>query len=309
MKLNSATKSRNALITYGMLLIFMATACRAQDEPSQAWMLLEAGLQQKRAGQRAAAVRVLGLIPEDPHATELAEKALKDPKAPVRAAAADALGQMHATGANAELRAALNDKQLPVVMAAAHALHLLNDPACYEVYYEVLIGERKGDSGMVAQEMEVFHDPKQVAEMGIGEGIGFVPFAGIGWQAVQTIMKDKKKGTAAKAALISALATDPDPRTDLLLVKTTQSPAWVLRVASLEAIAKRGNPALVLEIAGLLDDSRNEVKYTAAAVVIRLNDIAEAQEEGASKTSLRTELPAPELWRAMSGASTTADEN
>lgn len=309
MKLNSATRSCNALVTFGMLLIFMATACRAQDEPSQAWTLLEAGLQQKKAGQRAAAVRVLGLIPEDRHATELAEIALKDPKAPVRAAAANALGQMHATGADAELRAALNDKQLPVVMAAAHALRLLNDPACYDVYYEVLIGERKGNSGMVAQEMKVFHDPKQVAEMGIGEGIGFVPFAGIGWQAVQTIMKDKKNGTAAKAALISALATDPDPRTDPLLVKTTQNPAWVLRVASLEAIAKRGNPALLQEIEGSLEDSRNEVKYTAAAVVIRLNDIAEAQDEGASKTSLTTELPAPELWRAMSGASAAADEN
>ena len=162
---------------------------------------------------------------------------------------------------------------------------------------------------MVAQEMKVFHDPKQVAEMGIGEGIGFVPFAGIGWQAVQTIMKDKKKGTAAKAALVSALATDPDPRTDLLLVKTTQNPAWVLRVASLEAIAKRGNPALLQEIEGTLNDSRNEVKYTAAAVIIRLNGIAEAQEEGASKTSLTTELPAPELWRALSGASPTVDEN
>jgi len=310
MKINSATKIfRNGLVAGAILLICMSTVCRAQHGSARAWSLLEAGLQQKKAGPRVAAVRVLGLIPEDPYASELAEKALKDAKASVRAAAADALGQMHATGADAQLRAALNDKQLPVVLAAARALHLLNDPACYDVYYEVLIGERKGDSGMVAQEMKVFHDPKQVAEMGIGEGIGFVPFAGIGWQAVQTVMKDKKKGTAAKAALISALATDPDPRTDLLLVKTTQSPAWVLRVASLEAIAKRGNPALLQEIEGSLDDSRNEVKYTAAAVIIRLNDIAEAEDEGASKAVMTTELPALELWKLMSGAGATAEGN
>ena len=49
------------------------------------------------------------------------------------------------------------------------------------------------------------HDPKQVAEIGFSEGIGYLPFASIGWQTVQTIMKDRKSGAAAKAALISAV--------------------------------------------------------------------------------------------------------
>ena len=114
---------------------------------------------------------------------------------------------------SASLKQALNDKSLSVVMAAAHALHSLNDPACYEVYYAILTGERGNDSGMIAQETKVMHDPKQVAEMGFSEGIGYLPFGSIGWQAVQTIMKDRKSGAAAKAALFSAVATDPDART------------------------------------------------------------------------------------------------
>jgi hypothetical protein len=159
-------------------------------------------------------------------------------------------------------------------MAAAHALCVLNDPAGYDAYYEILTGERKNDSGMIAQEIKVFHDPKQVAEMGFSEGIGYVPFASIGWEALQTIMKDRKGGAAAKAALISALAIDPAARTNKVLLATTQNRNWVLRVAGLEAIAKRGDPVLLPSITEELQDPRREVRFAAAAAAIHLHDLA-----------------------------------
>jgi HEAT repeat protein len=275
-------------LTACVIFAFISPQCVAQAAPSQkAWALLEAGLKEKRVSDRAAAVRVLGLIHEDPHAADLAETALKDETAMVRAAAATALGQMHAVGADAELKQALNDKNLPVVMAAAHALHLLNDPACYEVYYAVLTGERKDNSGMVAQEMQVLHDPKQLAAMGFEEGAGYVPFAGMGWEAMQTIMKDRKSGDAAKVALISALTTDPDPRVNPVLLKETESPRWVLRVAALETISKRGNPALLPGIEKALDDPKIEVKDTAAATIIHLTNIQEGHV--GAKSAIRSE--------------------
>src|SRR5208282_2006628 len=273
-----------------LILILMTAACRAQEASSPQWDLLEAGLGQKSAGQRLAAVRVLSLIPDDPHATELAKNALKDRNSSVRAAAATALGKMHASSADASLRQALNDKNLPVAMAAAHALSLLNDPACFDVYYAVFTGERKNDSSMIAQEMKVLRDPKQVAEMGFSEGIGYAPFAGAGWQAFQTIMKDRKNGTAAKAALISNLAADPDARTSKLLLATSQNPKWVLRVSALEAIAKRGDPTLLPGIEPRLSDPKREVRYTAAATIIRLSDIAKSR-VGDTKLA-QTALPA-----------------
>ena len=247
------------------VLTFLTAACCAQTATNSSWAVLEAGLGQKSSSQRLGAIRVLGLIPDDPHAVELAEAALKDKNSSVRTAAATSLGQMHATGANASLKEALNDKNLSVVMAAAHALRLLNDPACYDVYYEVYTGERKNNSGMIAQEMQILHNPKQLAQMGFNEGIGYVPFAGIPWEAMQTIMKDRKSGTAAKAALIAALATDPERRTGKLLVTTSQNKNWVLRVAALEAIAKRGDSALLQGIEPRLSDSRREVRFAAAA--------------------------------------------
>ncbi len=273
-----------------LTLILLTAACRAQVASNPAWDLLEAGLEQKSSGQRLAAVRVLGLIPDDPHAAELAEKSLKDRNSSVRAAAATALGTMHASEADASLKQALNDKNLPVVMAAAHALRLLNDPACYDVYYEVFTGERKNDSGMIAQEMSVLRDPRQVAEMGLSEGIGYAPFAGSAWEAYQTIMKDRKKGTAARAALISDLATDPDARTSKLLLTASRNSKWVLRGAALEAIAKRGDTTLLPEIEPSLSDHKREVRYTAAATVIRLSDVAKSR-VGDTKLA-QTALPA-----------------
>jgi HEAT repeat protein len=260
-----------------MTLIMLSAACFAQTPAVSPWSLLHAGLSDKHPTSRVAAVRALGLVPSDAEASELAQKALKDPSSTVRAAAATALGQMHVPGVAASLKPALNDKSLSVVMAAAHALHSLNDPTCYEVYYEVYTGARKNDTGMIAQEMKVLHDPKQLAEMGVNEGIGYVPFAGMGWEAYQTIMKNKKDGAAAKAALISVLATDPDLRTGKLLLTASQNHNWVLRVAALEAIAKRGDPTLLPGVEPRLSDTKREVRFVAAATVIRLEDAARSR--------------------------------
>jgi HEAT repeat protein len=274
-KLSRRTLRRSTLIIVIKLLLnaFTVQAC-ALTAADPAWSLLDAGLTQKSAARRVAAVRVLGRIPNDPHAIELAEKALKDKSSSVRTAAATALGLMHASAADTDLKQALKDKNLAVVMAAAHALSLLNDPACYDVYYAVYTGARKNNQGMIAQEMKILHDPKQLVEMGVDEGVGFMPFAGDGWQAYQTIMKDKKDGAAAKAALVTALAKDPEPRTGKLLLTVSQNRNWVLRVAALQAIAKRGDPVLLPGIEPRLSDSKREVRYAAAAAVISLQDAA-----------------------------------
>ena len=49
---------------------------------------------------------------------------------------------------------------------------------------------------------------------------------------------------------------------------------WMLRVAALEAIAKREDPSLLPSIGQELQDPRREVRYTAAAAMIHLSDVA-----------------------------------
>jgi HEAT repeat protein len=259
-----------------ILAILSALHCPGQSTQEKAWTLLQAGARQYKTESRVTAVRVLGLLPDNDRATELAQDALQDAKPEVRAAAATALGKMRAASSVTLLKKALSDKKFSVVLAAAHALRELKDPACYEVYYAILTGQRKSSEGFFEQETQMFRDPKELAKMGFEQGIGYVPYAGIGWDAARTIMKDRSDGSPVKAAAASNLVSDPDPRTAAALVSAAHDRNWVVRVAALQAIAERGDPSLASKIEPLLNDSKKEVKYTAAAAILRLGTPSEA---------------------------------
>jgi HEAT repeat protein len=121
--------------------------------------LSQAAARQPKTERRVTAVRVLGLLPDNDRAAQLAKDALRDPQPEVRVAAATALGKMRAASSVAQLKTALSDKEFSVVLAAAHALRELKDPACYEVYYAILTGQRKSSQGFFEQETEMFHIP------------------------------------------------------------------------------------------------------------------------------------------------------
>jgi len=135
----------------------------------------------------------------------MAEKALTDEKPEVRSSAAAALGTMHSKASIAKLREAADDQDPSVALAAAHALIALKDDSGYEVYYEVLTGERKGGKGLIASQTAVLKDQKKMAELGIQEGIGFIPFAGMGWRAFKAIHKNDSSPVRAVWIKRSAL--------------------------------------------------------------------------------------------------------
>ena len=219
---------------------------------------------------------MLGLLPGDHKAIELAESALLDSKPDVRAAAATVLGQVHSTASIPKLKRALSDKEITVALAAAHALREMDDKSGYEVYYAILTGERKSGESLLAEETAILHEPKKMETLAFEQGIGYVPFASMGWNALSVVLKNDSSPVRAAAA--SMLASDPDPASAKALMNAAQAKRWVLRVAALEAIAKRGDPALRLKIEPLMYDPKEEVRFAAAAAVLRLADVAEAQE-------------------------------
>ena len=238
----------------------------------KAWDMLMTAAFSKRTVDRTNGIRALGLLREDTRARKLAENALNDPNSEVRTAAATALGQMHATPAIPKLQKALSDKKIPVVMAAAHALRELNDDkSAYEVYYDLLTGERKSSDGLIAQQINTLKDPKELAKIGISEGIGYIPFAGIGWDAYRTMRK--KDPNPARAVAATVLAHDPDPASAKALVKATSDKDWIVRAAAVEAIAQRGDPKLLPKVQEKFTDKNPKVRYSAAAAVIRLSGI------------------------------------
>jgi len=218
--------------------------------------------------------RVLGLLPDNTQAREIAEKALTDEKPEVRSSAAAALGAMHSKASIAKLREAADDQDPSVALAAAHALIALKDDSGYEVYYEVLTGERKGGKGLIASQTAVLKDPKKMAALGIQEGLGFIPFAGMGWRTFKAIHNDDS--SLVRAAAAKVLIKDPDSATTKALAEAVGDKSWVVRAAALEALAERGDPSVLDKVKLYMSDDKEDVKYAAAAAVLRLSAIKES---------------------------------
>jgi HEAT repeat protein len=244
---------------------------QAESPGAKAWRILREGLKEGSADKRAQAVRALGLLPANPEAEKAAVLALKDEKSNVRLAAVVALGSMHAEQATAPLKETLKDSEPAVVLAAANSLLLLRDDAGYDVYYAVLTGERRASKGLVQGELDTLKDKKKMAQMGLEEGIGFIPFGGIGYEIFKTVTKDDSSPLRAAAA--KKLAHDPKPDTVEALVKAAGDKNWKVRAAALDAIALRGDPSLISRVTSALDDEKDIVRFTAAACIAHLSGL------------------------------------
>src|SRR5438874_16071 len=181
----------------------------------QAWTVLNSGLAHAKAQHRIEAVRALSLVTGERAAVKLAVHALADDNPEVRTAAATTLGQLHAASAILELRQALSDKEISVVLAASQALYMLRDKSAYGVYYAILMGDKKASDGLIQAQLDRLKDPKKVAQLGFQEGMGFVPYGGIGVEAYRFAKNDNSHVRAAAARF---LALDPDPMSGDALV-------------------------------------------------------------------------------------------
>jgi HEAT repeat protein len=254
--------------------VFLPTARGFARSPvDKAWTILKSSLADKNNDTRALATRVLGLLTNDSQAEEFAVKALGDPEAEVRAAAAAALSQMNAKSAALQLREALkNETDISVIIAGAHSLITLGDPSGYSIYYAVLTGETKTGGALLEDQMKMLHDPKKMAKFGFEQGIGFVPFASYGYSAFQVLSK-KKGSSPIQAAAAKMLAEDPDPRSGAALVEATSDKSELVRAAALDSLARRNDPAVLVKIAPKLNDKSAAVRLTAAAAIIHLQSV------------------------------------
>jgi HEAT repeat protein len=279
------------IVVAALLFGLEVPASLAISGQRKAWEMFDAAAQARSASQRAIGIRALGLLRDSAHARKLAEGALEDDRPEVRVAAATALGQMHAVESIPKVQKLLKDNRMSVVMAAAHALRDLKDNAsAYSVYYDVLTGERKGDD-LIAQQMDTLHNPKELAMIGLEQGIGYVPFAGIGWDAWR--YTHKKDPHPVRAIAATLLAHDPDPKSSTALVKAALNDKdWIVRAAALEAIAQRGDPSLEDKIEVSLYDANSHVRFTAAATVIRLNAMRKTDRKEIQKKTASAQVPA-----------------
>jgi HEAT repeat protein len=258
------------LFTIVILILFWSFFVHAQAPVDKAWNILKHGAGEKNTDTRVQTFRALALLVQNKAAQQMAERALIDEEPEVRSAAASALGQMGAKASVSKLQQRVReDDDTGVVFAAADALFRLGDPAAFQVYYAVLLGEKKTGEGLVDSQIKMLKDPKAMANMGFEVGIGFIPFAGAGYGVFKAVRKDD--ASPVRAAAATKLAGDPDPKSGEALSKSAADPKWIVRAAVVDAIARRGDPTLLKAVVPLLDDDNDAVKFSAAAAVIRLS--------------------------------------
>ena len=275
------------ILSCSSLLAQVGPAQGQPSEPSpqeQAWGILHDGLTDNRATKRAEAVQSLSLLTGDRRAANFGLRALHDSDAHVRSAAATTLGQLHARNAIPALKQALsdNDDEAILVMvdeahrshsSALHARLLQALPNCARIGFTgtpILMGDKKASEGLVQAQLNRLKDPKQMAELGFQEGMGFVPFGGMGVEAYRAI--SKKDSAPVRAAAARILSVDPDPVSeDALIQAALADKNAIVRQAALDALAQRGDPKCIERLLKNLSDSNNAVRYRTAAAILRLS--------------------------------------
>src|SRR5205085_12017964 len=143
----------------------------------------------------------------------------------------------------------------------------------YGIYHPILRGDQKTSEGLVQAQLNRLKDPRQVAELGFQEGMGFVPFGGMGVEAYRAMTK--KDSAPIRAAAARILALDPDPVSeDALLQSALADKNLIVRQAALDGIAQRGNPKCIERLLKNLSDNNDAVRYRTAATILRLSSMS-----------------------------------
>jgi HEAT repeat protein len=249
------------------LLLDQGLLSAGSQSTNQAWKILQAGVHHKSANKRVQAVSALGLIANDPKAIETAEHALQDSNAEVRRAAVTALGDMDSQASLPKIRALLEHSDAKTVVVIAAVLKKLNDPQAYDLYYQILTGERKAGGGI----LDGLKDKKSLEKMGVEEALGFIPFGGIGIGAYDYFKQNGSSNANVNVAAATALAQDRDLATEKALIQASFGGKEIIQVAALRALAKRGEPSVVKDIEPAMYSEKSFVSYTAAAAVVHLS--------------------------------------
>ena len=241
-------------------------AAAGQSLRDEAWGILDAGLQDKSVDKRAEALAALGVAAGDARALKTLEECLQDPKPEIRTVAVAALGDMNAKASLPKIKALLSYSDAKTTLAVAAVLKKFGDPEGFEIYNELVTGERKDGQKLT----DGIKDRKGLEKVGAETAIGFVPFGGVATGAYDYISRNSTSAANAYVIAVNALAEDPDPQVNKALVRVAFGGKVPVRVAALRALAKRGDTTVLNDIEPAMHSDKAVVSYTAAAAILHL---------------------------------------
>jgi HEAT repeat protein len=250
-----------------------AKTATSQSSQNVAWKILKNGISDQRASRRQAAVIALSTMGPANKALDLVFSVLQDKDPSLREAAATALGEMHSQRALPALKQSLEDDSAAVRFTAARALWQLGDHSGRSLLEQVLAKQGTTSDGVVRQELgdanKKLHSPTDLARIGLNEasGVFLGPFS-FGVVMAEELAKDK--GAPARAISASLLASDHDPKSIRALEDAIQDDNAAVRAAAAKAIGNHPCKELLPDLEFLFDD-KDEVKYMAAASLIRIH--------------------------------------
>ncbi len=250
-----------------------AKSATPESAEASAWKVLTDAATSEKTPTRSDAISALASIGPLPEVVQLIEARLADKDADVRVIAAASLGHIKSHASVPALQKALNDDSAPVSFAAAKALWEMHDHSGRDLFIAVLEGDRGAAKGLVRSQVDdakkKLHSPTALALIGVNEGAGAFlgPFA-MGITVAEALVKDNS--AQARALSASLLGEDPSAESKQELQDALADKNWVVRAAAAQAIGNFSEPALIPQLEPLLQDSKEPVRYMAAASIVRL---------------------------------------
>ena len=245
------------------------------DVRKAAWEILATAATDNKASRRQNVIVAASTI-RSSKAVSLVESLLRDKDSDVRAVAAAALAEMNSRRSILALRRALSDTSAVVRFAAAKSLWQLGDYSGREILTGVLQGESSPSDGVIKSNLrdanKKLHNPRELALAGLNAASGlFGPFS-YGLTMAEQFATDKSASARALSASLLALDRNPASLRELQDALQDKNPA--VRVAVVKALGHHPCRSVVEDLHSLLEEDKDEVKYMAAASILRISIIS-----------------------------------
>ena len=267
------------------------------DVRKTAWEILATAAADNKVSRRQNVIVAASTIGTWSKSVSLVESLLHDKDPDVRTVAAAALAEMNSRRSIPVLRRLLDDDSAVVRFAAAKSLWQLGDYSGREILTGVLQGDSSPSDGVIKTNLrdanKKLHSPKELAFAGINAASGLLGPLSYGVTMAEQLATDKS--ASARALSASLLASDHSPTSVRELRDALQDKNPAVRAAAAKALGQHPCRSVVEDLHSLLDESKDEVKYMAAASILRISTNAGRRREAC-------EMPVPTTAVAQSVA-------